>query len=449
MFGIIWHPEEWVESKRAAELIFKPEVVQPQSTVTLKPMYIVGGFGTWRRVRELWRRFVGGETRREVTYRHVAGQPLVEAKIKPCIVEEPKKVQAELVVTNTRGKALSGDLTLTPPKRWSIRPRRLKIKDVKLENPYERPVIIAPRKKVAPGVYNGNIKISTELTTIERPFRLLVLGEKGAVQVDETREEDRDIFLVDNGRLLLKICPDLAGSVFSLIDKHTGVDHLLSAFPEKKPYGYQNPWFGGMRFTAWKNRRYDKIHEEKFRCEKAERDGWKGVKVSTELGKHVKDLKGIFLEGFYLTRRGSNVIARILRIDNKTSAAMNFRAFQTTFAQAGGSIEGNVAYLWKDEKTLTRKRVREMAWVASEDSWLQVTNEKTEDSLVVVSTVTERSRPLLQDWGLLGVNLSTETWVLLDPEKPLELLSYLVLAEGSEAYKDYRSLKDYFLRSST
>ena len=125
---------------------------------------------------------------------------------------------------------------------------------------------------------------------------------------------------------------------------------------------------------------------------------------------------------------------------------MNFKAFQNTFVQAGGSIEGNVAYLWKDEKVLTRKRVREMAWVPSEDSWLQVTNEKTKDSLLLVSTVTERGRPLLQDWGLLGVNLSLETWVLVDAKRPLELLSFLILAKGSEAYRDYKILRDYQLR---
>ncbi len=445
VFGLLWHPEGWVESKRAANLIFKPEVVQPQSTVTLKPMYIVAGFGTWRRVREVWRRLIAGQTRREVVYRHIERQPLVDAKIKPCIVDELGEVEAELVVTNTRGKALSGDLTVKPPKGWSVKPRRVRIKEVKLGNPYKGSVILSPVSKTGPGVCSGNIGISTKLTTFRSPFRLLVLGEKGTVQVDKTREEGKDVFLVDNGRLLLKVCPSLAGSAYSLIDKETGVDHLLSAFPEKKPYGYQNPWFGGMRFTARKDYRYDKIHEERFKCEEAERDGWKGVKVSTKLGKHVKDLKGIVLEGYYLTKPGSNVIARILRIDNRTSAAINFTAFVNSFVQAGGSIEGNVAYLWKDEEVLMRKRVQEMAWVPSEDSWLQVTSEKTGDSLVLVSTVTERSRPLLADWGLLGANLAVETWVLVEPRKPLELLSYLVLAKGPKAYEDYKILRDYFL----
>ena len=445
VFGVLWHPEEWVECKSAAELVFKPEVVQPQSTVTLKPIYIVAGFGTWRRVRELWRRLIGGQTRKEVVYRHIESQPLVEARIEPCIVNELGEVKADLVVTNKRGKALNGNLTLKPPKGWSIEPRRVKIRDVKLEDPYKRPVILSPSRKISPGVYSGNIGISTRLTSLQSPFRLLVLGEKGMVQVSNTEEEGKDIFLVDNGRLLMKVCPSLAGTAYSLIDKETGVEHLISAFPERKPYGYQNPWFGGMRFTAWKDRKYDKIHEEQFKCEKAERDGWTGVKVSTKLGKHIKDLKGIVLEGYYLTKPGSNVIARILRIDNKTSAAMNFRAFLNTFVQAGGSIEGNVAYLWKDEEVLARKRVREMAWIPSEDSWLQATSEKTGDSLVLVSTVTERSRPLLQDWGFLGVDLTVETWVLVEPRKPLELLSYLVLAKGSKAYEGYKLLRDHFI----
>jgi len=45
VFGVLWHPEGWVECRRAANLVFKPEIVQPQSTIALKPMYIVAGFG--------------------------------------------------------------------------------------------------------------------------------------------------------------------------------------------------------------------------------------------------------------------------------------------------------------------------------------------------------------------------------------------------------------------
>jgi len=361
-------------------------------------------------------------------------------------LDKPGEIKADLLVTNKRGKALSGDLTLAPPKGWSAQPRRTKIKDIKLENPYRRSVVLSPAKNTSPGAYNGKIGISTRLTSLQRSFHLLVLGEEGTVQVSKTKERGKEVFFVDNGRLLMKACPSLAGSVYSLIDKETGVEHLLSAFPEKKPYGYQNPWFGGMRFIAWKDRRYDRIYKEKFKCERAERDGWRGIKVATELGKHVKDLRGIALEGYYLTKPGSNVIARILRIDNKTSAAMNFRAFSATFVQAGGSVEGNVAYLWKDEKVLTRKRVREMADVPSDDSWLQVSSEKTGDSLVLVSTTTDRSRPLLEDWGVLGVNLMVETWVLVEPRESLELLSYFVLAKGPRAYEGYKLLRNHFLQ---
>jgi hypothetical protein len=47
---------------------------------------------------------------------------------------------------------------------------------------------------------------------------------------------------------------------------------------------------------------------------------------------------------------------------------------------------------------------------------------------------------------MLGINLSTDTDVVVDPEKPLELFSYLVLSEKPDAYRQYKILEDYFLK---
>ena len=445
VFGVLWHTENVVKNKNGAtEFIFKPEILQPQSSITLKPLYLIGGFGTWRRVRELWRRFIKGETRKDVSHQRVTS--LVEVDLKPWVLDFPERTEAKVVVKNNRGKALSGHLALKPPKGWTIEPSRFKIENADLANPYRKNVVLSPKTKMGPGVYQGKTEISTNLTTIKNPFHLLVLGERGCVDVRREKEEN-DVFLVDNGRLILKVCPGFAGTAFSLVDKETGVNHLLSAFPKPKPYGGQNLWFGGMRFTAWKNLRYNRLYKEKFQCEKAERDGWTGLKVSTSPGERVKDLKGIILEGYYLTKPGSNVISRILRVDNQTSARMKFSARQDVFVQVGGTIEDNVAYFQKDGKVLTRKRIRGMPpWIRPDENWLQVTNKKTEDSLVTVSAATnQRSWFALKEWGLKGVNLSLITNVLVDPNRPVEILSSLVLAKGPEAYEDYKCLEKYLM----
>jgi len=256
------------------------------------------------------------------------------------------------------------------------------------------------------------------------------------------KEQEKEVFCIDNGR---KICPSLAGIAYSLVDKEKGVEHLLSSFPDRKPYGYENPWFGGIRLGVWKNRRFDKLYDEDFQCEKTERNGWLGVKVSTKPEKHVIDLKGITVEGYYLTKPGSNVIARILRINNQTSARMTFRAYMNTFVQVGGTIKNNVAYFRKGNEVSTRKRVREMARIVPDENWLQVTNEKTKDSLIMISTATERSRPMLQDWGLLGVNMAIDTHVLVDPDNPVEIVSYLILTDDPKAYRDYKILQNHIL----
>jgi ribosomal protein S18 acetylase RimI-like enzyme len=57
VLGLLWHPENIVKNSfgRAEELFFKPKILEPQSTVFLQPMYLVGGFGKWSRIRELWK----------------------------------------------------------------------------------------------------------------------------------------------------------------------------------------------------------------------------------------------------------------------------------------------------------------------------------------------------------------------------------------------------------
>ena len=76
--------------------------------------------------------------------------------------------------------------------------------------------------------------------------------------------------------------------------------------------------------------------------ERAQRTGaqgvvWRGAKVMCK-PKH-KDMRGLRIEGSYLTTGGSNVLAVVSRYVNLTSAPWDLHAGIVAFAQPGGSRE--------------------------------------------------------------------------------------------------------------
>ena len=57
-------------------------------------------------------------------------------------------------------------------------------------------------------------------------------------------EEGQQVYIADNGCLQIKAAPDFAPTLYSL--KSNGQEWLDSAFPERKPKSWWNPWTGGI-----------------------------------------------------------------------------------------------------------------------------------------------------------------------------------------------------------
>jgi hypothetical protein len=372
--------------------------------------------------------------------------PLIDIKLEPWILDFSEKTKTEILVKNLRGKSLNAQLYLKSSKELQFKPKKLKIENINLNNPFRETVEITPQNNLKPGVYKSIVKISSNLTSIKQPLQILVLGEKGNIKIKRKREKERRSLIVDNERLLLKVSSDFAGTVYSLIDKRSELNHLLSAYPKPKPYAGQNIWFGGMRFTAWKNIQYNRLYAEKFHCKRAEKKGWKGVVVSTYPKSYVKDLNGIFLKSYYLTKPRSNIVARILRIENHSSAKINLKTKQSVFVQVGGSIKNNIVYFKKDGKIISRKRIRNTVQIYPDENWLQVTNNKTGDSLLAISVDRQKSSLVLEDLGILGVKLSLTSDITIDYKKNLEILSYIVLSKGKNVFKKYSCLEKYQIK---
>ena len=439
VFGLLWSPDNVVSCDnlgRALELA--PGPLEPQASVALAPMYLVGGYGTWHRVRELWRRLIQGRANRDEL--PPAATSLVRLDIAPPTMETATPIEVEVTVANQRAKALSGDVVIEPPAGWSIEPRAFAIEDVAFDEPHQRRVVVSPEADAAPGSYQLDVGIDTKLTTIERPLHLVVLGGGGSVRLS-TEQEPKEVFVLDNGRLVLRICPEFAGRAYSLVDRATGADYLHSTFPELDVRGGEREWYGGMGLMAWMAPANTTMYRERFRCEKVERGGWIGVSVTTTLGEHVEKLRGLTLEQCYLTRPQSNVIARTLRVDNQTTATLRFTAQQELFVQAGGVLEETLACFRLGGSVLTRRRLSDWPRIEPEENWLQAVNERTKEAIVLVSAADQRSSLSLQEWGVLGLNLGLRSNVAAEPGRNGEILSYIIIDQGMEAYSGYRCLE--------
>jgi hypothetical protein len=436
ILGILWHPDR-VLKRTNNELLIESKTMTPHSTVFFEPIYLIGGFGNWRKIAHFYRNKVEYKERNPWQEKT---ESILKVITNPLTINTPEKTDFTVTIKNRRKKSISGDLKIKSPPGWTVNPKRFKVKDIKIGKPFKGKIILSPKpeSRLASGSYKGNLRISSNLTEIKQPFNFFILGGKGEVRVHERLEKGENIFIVDNGRIEFKLCPSFAGTFFSLVDKNTGVNHLLSSFPRTKPYGETNPWYGGVRFLVWKDPYGVQTHKEKFNCKKIKEKGWDGVSLSTELKDAVRELKGIVLEEKYLTKPQSNIIMRVFRIQNKSLTTMVFKAKQNAFLQVGGSIKENIAYFKKEDTLISRKRIRGTAWVDPSENWLQVTNIKTRDSIVMVSASGNKNNVVLEDYGILGTNLSIETNISILPQMSKQFLSYIIITKGLKTYEDYR-----------
>src|SRR5262249_10858179 len=71
-------------------------------------------------------------------------------------------------------------------------------------------------------------------------------GTRGDVALTTEVRHGRDVLVVDNGYLRFRLAPDFLGSIIALETVSDGVNHLLSAYPTAREFGWINPWCGGL-----------------------------------------------------------------------------------------------------------------------------------------------------------------------------------------------------------
>ena len=432
--GLIWQGLKTFEFGEHFWLEFTREVagLAPGECRSLPPMYAFAGPGSWPTVRGWWQKLVGDGVPRDDVPPEAEPSVVVETAPSPLVLTATSAT-TELRVSRQGENALDGELTIESPSGWTVEPRTMAFKEVKLGAPFSSPVTITAAAGVAPGAHAIKALRSTEELDYTHALPIVLLGDGSDVAVTEAD----DVASIENGRMTARVAPGFFGSVYSL--EVDGVEQLSSSYPAPGNMGWMRPWHGGIH--AFVDRNPGKLYKESFQCEPAERTGgqgvlWRGVKLLCE-PRH-KDLRGLRLEVEYLSTGGSNVLAVAMRLTNLTSAPRDLSAGVVAFAQPGGTRDGLQSVIDRHGAVHVKKHARYGRHLRGED-WIGVRNPATDEVAALVSAARRRELAV-DDIGRDGPHLCATHPTRLEAEQTAETICYFVLARGIDSARAYRVL---------
>ncbi len=145
---------------------------------------------------------------------------------------------------------------------------------------------------------------------------------------EKSKEEDLDVYSVDNGVVNFKCAPDFSASIFSL--QHDNKEWLKTSFPKPRPFSWWKSWVGGMNYRPM-DLNLETMLEEENSCDFVKRTDslgnvWQGLVLETKIKDNEKN-KGTTWKQFYLTLPGTPVVAQFMEFKNINNEYTNKRLF--------------------------------------------------------------------------------------------------------------------------
>jgi len=438
--GLLWQGAKENEFGWGVGLTYEIKGLGPGQVQEIPQMYLYVGGGDWRTVRNLWKRLIAPSRPREI--KPPKRTPVLSAGLFPSpFILTKKEGAAKLIVENRRGLPLKGSLKVSlPPGICLGRERERKIQ-VPLEGVKKDLPKIADLRLRTPSLAPRSLKADLTIRTRERDFKfqapIIVLGERGR----KIKIKRGKFYSVDNGLIRFSVSPQHHGSLLSL--EKGKREFLTSSYPRPHPFILYNPWFGGIHpFLKRMGDRF--LAKEKFGARVCSREGergnlWQGVRVYCE-PRH-KDYRWLRLETEYLTTSGSNLLAIVLRVKNKTTAFMKARAGMALWCAPGGKLDKSVIHYKIGDKFGLRRRGPFSTNFESKN-WLAIENPETRDIMVIV-VPGEEMRLGVIDAGRSGAFARVDGTADLEREFPTrDFLIWLVIPENAKEARDYEALKE-------
>ena len=435
--GVLWQAVSRMSLDGQVELRHDLSI-EPGGRRELPPVYLYAGPGDWRTVRAAWRRLVrpgapaGDPTPRDVVA--LTGGPVLIAG-EPC----------GLGLDSLANREAAGHLTIEAPAGWELRPGVHEVAGLRIGAPAEI-VIEAHHDGAGPAAAAVRARLRTERAdTAVLDGALIDLGDRSArVTVEEGVRQGHRVLIVDNGYLRFAVAAGFAGSVVSL-ETRDGIEHLLSAFPESRSFGWMRPWYGGLSPVIYEPGPggipdIARLHEETFEAEKMAQPGangrtWEGVAVTSSL--QGRGLRGLRLRADYLTAPGSNLLVVRVAACNRTGTALQVRPAALAFLRPGGSVERAELLHPAGSRLLRAQRTVELAggpWVGVKDA----ASGRTLALAAGPQDVGAMVRGI--DWGNLGAHAALTFQTRLRPDEEVAAHCFVALARDETEARAYGSL---------
>jgi GNAT superfamily N-acetyltransferase len=324
VFGFVWSGDGMVDCGGGnGRITTEPLLVPAGGSVALEPLRIVFGAGDHKVVRGVWDTYVNRDGLPTQEERNPAIRDVRRAGLEqtPLLLTGARQRTA-VVVTTEEKRELSGEATLKLPAAIALsngkRTADFRVSPVTPDKPFRRAMTLV-RKSDGPTAGVGELSVNTARTRLDFPVPIVVARGKGhRLSVGETG----GAFEVDTGVMAFTVSAEHGGAVVSL--RRDGTELLRSSYPEPHAFMWMNPWYGGVRSTAgneW-DRRYHAVHREAVpvTVEGASGLGWKGIEVRARFTH--PDLRWLKSRVQYLTTAGSNLLAVVATVSNRTNAAL-------------------------------------------------------------------------------------------------------------------------------
>jgi hypothetical protein len=405
----------------------------PKKKVKLPMVYLVAGLGTWRHIRRLWHFYYSDKPEKQLTS-ELEPHKVIDLRTEqdPLLHEIKSEITMPVQLHHLVHRPLQGTLRVTPPKGWKLAPQATKFTDVTREKPLTIPLTLTAKAhtQLAPTILPISAKVKTDIQTSEFEMPIILDRVAGNVVISKETEENQEIFIIDNGKFLIKIAPSFTGSVFAWINKETGTNYLESNFPKAGPRVWFNPWYGGIRFEPFAGDQPGwfptKLDQEKWSATKTHRNNWQGVKVSVVPDKKERKLRDLKLEFQVLTKPHSNIIALIGRIINQSKAPREVHHRFRVAIPSKKTTPKLQTVIPRWTTTYRRRRVKTHAWPTTTQPYLGVEHGPDDATFVFAKKLAPQTELYMGDLNPEFIFIQTEDLLNIGPRESIERTGFLV-----------------------
>ncbi|MFO7696395.1 MAG: GNAT family N-acetyltransferase [Anaerolineae bacterium] len=391
------------------------------------------GRGDWRAAREVLLHWAGLAARREEVPEpearsvvRAATQVLVYATIED-------ELETVLTIDSAAARIMDGVASISGAAGLVADPERVEVKSLSRAQAIEVPVRLrVPR---VPGCYQGHVTLDLPTMTTCSTFQVLRLGSPGAVSVENSAQDGRPLWTVQNGLGTFTVAPDYGPSVMSWV--YGGQEQLVTSYPTPRGHAWSYPWYGGIQLRLF-------LNDDAESCGNlvgapfdmgeisSEAAGltWRGVRLSTRPER--KELHDLGVEMDYLTLPNCPVLKAVLRLTN-------LRPTRQTAVIGGGatfSLGGDPERLELRGEHMTHRPTPWSTWVSGQ-SWGTLTDPVTGASVL---SACPQGKLGLSDTGRIGREFALSGKLDLAGGATRHVVWYFYLADGHEQALAMKSL---------